>query len=252
MQAEGHWKVRNWRIMSFEPTISWAIHPGKLTWNLEITPLKREIIFQTSMIVLGRRFLGRPVFTEFHVQLLVWQKCRWIEKAAEAEISNRVKLCIDNSPMGAHGGSFCGSCWDTRDLRYRLGVPKQIEIKFQSFLYMTFGTLRCEDFKLVSVGAAALFFFLACRSPAEHSLAWRMQAECNGRRQKPSIGGTIWHSPKKQSWRNETSLALAQPIHFFDRVFWTEFVIGKFDEYIIALESSYLLWGASLDQLLTD
>ncbi len=27
------------------------LHPGKLTWNLEITPLKREIIFQTSMIV---------------------------------------------------------------------------------------------------------------------------------------------------------------------------------------------------------
>ena len=31
-------------------------------------------------------------------------------QAAEVEISNRVKLCIDNSPMGAHGGSFCGSC----------------------------------------------------------------------------------------------------------------------------------------------
>ena len=26
-------------------------HPGKLTWNLKITPLKRKIIFQTSIIV---------------------------------------------------------------------------------------------------------------------------------------------------------------------------------------------------------
>ena len=37
---------------------SFLLHPGKWTWNLEITPLKREIIFQTSMIVFHVNFPG--------------------------------------------------------------------------------------------------------------------------------------------------------------------------------------------------
>jgi len=28
---------------------SWILHPGRLTWNLQITHLERNMIFQTSM-----------------------------------------------------------------------------------------------------------------------------------------------------------------------------------------------------------
>ncbi len=34
------------------------VQPGKLTWNLEITQLKRNIIFQTSMFRLHVSFRG--------------------------------------------------------------------------------------------------------------------------------------------------------------------------------------------------
>ena len=33
------------------PQNGWFIHPGRLTWNLQITQLERKIIFQTSMIM---------------------------------------------------------------------------------------------------------------------------------------------------------------------------------------------------------
>lgn len=56
-----------------------------------------------------RFLLGRLVFAEFHVQLTVWRFFGGFQ-AAEAEISQRVKVCIDNSPMGAQWGRFCGSC----------------------------------------------------------------------------------------------------------------------------------------------
>ncbi len=46
-----------WRIESL------YIHPGRLTWNLQITHLERKMIFQTSMIM-------------FHVNL---QGCNWIQ-----------------------------------------------------------------------------------------------------------------------------------------------------------------------------
>ena len=34
------------------------IHPGRLTWNIQITHLKRKIIFQTPMIVFHVKFRG--------------------------------------------------------------------------------------------------------------------------------------------------------------------------------------------------
>ena len=37
----------------FEPMVGWwlKVHPGRLTWNLQITHLERKMIFQTSMIM---------------------------------------------------------------------------------------------------------------------------------------------------------------------------------------------------------
>ena len=34
------------------------IHPGRLTWNLQITHLERKMIFQTSMIMFHVNLLG--------------------------------------------------------------------------------------------------------------------------------------------------------------------------------------------------
>ena len=33
------------------PTDPWNIHPGRLTWNIQITHLERKMIFQTPMIM---------------------------------------------------------------------------------------------------------------------------------------------------------------------------------------------------------
>ena len=38
--------------------VVWGLHPGKLTWNLKITQLKREIISQTS--IFGFNMLNFP------------------------------------------------------------------------------------------------------------------------------------------------------------------------------------------------
>ena len=34
------------------------IHPGRLTWNIQITHLERKMIFQTPMIVFHVKFRG--------------------------------------------------------------------------------------------------------------------------------------------------------------------------------------------------
>ncbi len=47
-QNEG--KLPKWPLW-LEKTLFWRLHPGRLTWNLKITYLKRKIIFQTSIIM---------------------------------------------------------------------------------------------------------------------------------------------------------------------------------------------------------
>ena len=42
----------------------WFLHPGRLTWNIQVTHLERKMIFQTSMIL-------------FHVNL---PGCRWTSR----------------------------------------------------------------------------------------------------------------------------------------------------------------------------
>ena len=49
------------RRIGGEETFKLSIHPGRLTWNLQITHLERKMIFQTSMIM-------------FHVNL-PWRTC---------------------------------------------------------------------------------------------------------------------------------------------------------------------------------
>ena len=48
-------------ISEFDRKISW-IHPGRLTWNLQITHLERKMIFQTSMIMVH---VNLPVCSRF-------------------------------------------------------------------------------------------------------------------------------------------------------------------------------------------
>ena len=47
------------------------LHPGKLTWNLKIPPLKRKIIFQTSITVFHVNFPGCNCFWNPKVNVLV-------------------------------------------------------------------------------------------------------------------------------------------------------------------------------------
>ena len=57
------WKVNpalKWQVSQRISLLKWWVHPGRSTWNLQITHLERKIIFQTSMIM-------------FHVNL---QGCR--------------------------------------------------------------------------------------------------------------------------------------------------------------------------------
>ena len=59
--------IKLWNYPGWNP---WQLHPWKLTWNLQITQLKRKIIFQTS--ILG-----------FHVNFrrcrFWWDKVHWLE-----------------------------------------------------------------------------------------------------------------------------------------------------------------------------
>ncbi len=55
----------------WSPTSDQPIHPGRLTWNLQITHLERKMIFQTSMIM-------------FHVNLqgcmFIWETLGWWDR----------------------------------------------------------------------------------------------------------------------------------------------------------------------------
>ena len=60
--APNHRDIRD-RLLTPKLWVHLGIHPGRLTWNLQVTHLERKIIFQTSMIM-------------FHVNL---QGCNWGE-----------------------------------------------------------------------------------------------------------------------------------------------------------------------------
>ena len=48
--------------------VHWSVHPGRLTWNLQITHLERKMIFQTSMIMVHVNLPGcSSVFVHWHV-----------------------------------------------------------------------------------------------------------------------------------------------------------------------------------------
>ena len=49
---------KNWNSLSYFKNI----HPGRLTWNLKITYLKRKIIFQTSIIMFHVNLRGCRMF----------------------------------------------------------------------------------------------------------------------------------------------------------------------------------------------
>ncbi len=50
--VELHFYTSPWyTTMVFIPHHGWGLHPGRLTWNLKITHLERNIIFQTSIIM---------------------------------------------------------------------------------------------------------------------------------------------------------------------------------------------------------
>ena len=46
---------------------NWCLHPGRLTWNLQIIHLERKMIFQTSMIMFHVNLQGCIDFLVLHV-----------------------------------------------------------------------------------------------------------------------------------------------------------------------------------------
>ena len=51
--------------------VGWGIHPGRLIWNLRITHLERNIIFQTYMIMFHVNLQGHSFFCNVFVNLIV-------------------------------------------------------------------------------------------------------------------------------------------------------------------------------------
>ena len=49
-----------------------ALHPGRLTWNIQITHLERKLIFQTSMIMFHVNLPGCTVWLHFSLPWFPW------------------------------------------------------------------------------------------------------------------------------------------------------------------------------------
>ena len=49
--------------------LNYIIHPGRLTWNLQITHLERKMIFQTSMIMFHVNLQGCIIYMSFKCSL---------------------------------------------------------------------------------------------------------------------------------------------------------------------------------------
>ena len=92
-----------------------SLHPGRLTWNLQITHLERKMIFQTSMIM-------------FHVNLPGCTK-RWSMESIRSRSSTAAGPCTAYVPvMVPRQGSWL-SCpmtpkhlWTKPDLTWMLGI----------------------------------------------------------------------------------------------------------------------------------
>ena len=69
----------NWKVKRTEQLL---VHPGRLTWNLQITHLERKMIFQTSMIVFHVNLPG-CIQMEFSVFFL-WRP--WVYSACKASL----------------------------------------------------------------------------------------------------------------------------------------------------------------------
>ena len=71
-----HWSwAKNGRTISRKCWELKMIHPGRLTWNLQITPLEGKMIFQTSMIMVHVNLPG--------CRYKVWKKLCFFFAAAE-------------------------------------------------------------------------------------------------------------------------------------------------------------------------
>ena len=95
------------RAISFFPLFRSCLHPGRLTWNLQITQLERKIIFQTSMIM-------------FHVNLPGCKtSLRWFSGFSSCPISQTLQEYDDfdvPTPVFIKqlylGRWFYGFCWE--------------------------------------------------------------------------------------------------------------------------------------------
>ena len=64
------------------PVSKWLVHPGRLTWNIQITHLERKMIFQTSMIMFHVNLPGcSPRFFSGHLDPFkksIWKRSCYI------------------------------------------------------------------------------------------------------------------------------------------------------------------------------
>ena len=76
------------------------IHPGKLTWNLKITGLKRKIIFQTSIVVLHVNLPG-CTYSHFWLRFQSWAAaCSLWEKIFDQTLGGGFKYVLFSSLPG--------------------------------------------------------------------------------------------------------------------------------------------------------
>ena len=83
----------------------WRLHPGRLTWNLQITHLERKMIFQTSMIMF-QPLIFRGC-TDHHVMPCSgWE----VAEAIDPKEAEKLRLAGANG-SGGSGVGWLVDCW---------------------------------------------------------------------------------------------------------------------------------------------
>ena len=67
------WCWMSWLVVFF-------LHPGRLTWNIQITHLERKLIFQTPMSMFHVNFQGCILFFCIFVGIFCWYFCWYLFK----------------------------------------------------------------------------------------------------------------------------------------------------------------------------
>ena len=107
----GPWEKKTWWDWNWDSTfLQIWIHPGRLTWNLQITRLERKMIFQTSMIMFHVNLQGCTVGNILFVSSRCWKlalsnnflkdKNMWVKKSKNSdEVTPNDGLVRESSPQ---------------------------------------------------------------------------------------------------------------------------------------------------------